>query len=597
MNFEDALQILSNSTQLSTLLSTDINNYEVIDVLESDNRYSYENIYSNINVPNNRLSMRDGYAIKYYNIKNKINEFKVVNSIFTDTIIPTNEVTNETNLCYYITTGSIVPDEYDTIVMIEDIEKLKDNMIKISSLMINKINEKQWIRDIGNDIMKGELIISKNTKINNYMIGTLISIGIHNIKVIKNPKIAIFSTGNEIISNTNEYNDMKNTVFDINRPMLKLLLNKYNFGNVEDIGIIKDNYDKIKTTIDNLIINYDVIITTGGISMGEQDFIKKIMLEKNHILINKLNVKPGKPFLFSKINNCLIFNLPGNPVSTIVNFHMLLYPCLKNMLINNFKLPKLLNGYLINNLISDKSRLEFTRGIIYFSIKFNRLFVKVLQENDNSSNISQLNNFNCLIKTEINNKYNIGDLVQVYQINNIENYNNFDNVFKIGILTMSDRASQNIYEDISGNEIINYINNNIKSNFEYYYLLINDDESNIKKSINNYTKIIPCDLILTTGGTGPSFRDNTSKVTKELIDKELPGFGEIIRNKNFEYIPTSILSGQTAGVIYNEFNTTLIINLPGKPQAIKECLDIIIKSLPKYFQIMNSPDFKITNLH
>ena len=275
---------------------------------------------------------------------------------------------------------------------------------------------------------------------------------------------------------------------------------------------------------------------------------------------------------------------------------MLLKPSVDNIISNNFNLPTKLKCTLINELKSDKNRLEFTRGILYYSYKFNKFFVRAIQENDKSSNISQLNNSNCFIETINNHKYNIGDTINVYkinEINEIKDYFEYENILNIGIVTTSDRASNNIYGDISGKEIMKYLKENLKSKHLVYYTLISDDSYKIKESINNYSKNLYCDLILTTGGTGPAFRDNTTNVTRELIDKELPGFWEIIRNKNFDLVCTSILSAQIAGIIYNENNSTLILNLPGKPNSIKEYLDIIFKTLPKYFEIMKSPLFII----
>lgn len=593
MDFTEALSILKKETDNQCM------NIEEIDVKQSLNLINYDDIFSQVNIPNFRTSMRDGYAIRYSDIdssSNKLSTFIIKSNIYTDTIVESNE-SNETysNICSYITTGSVIPDIYDTIVMIEDTIKIYNNTIQLKKEMIENIKYSEWIRQIGSDIKKDELVINKNTLINENIIGTLISIGIEKIKVIKQPSIALISSGSEIIDNKDMYSSNKNVVYDINRPVLKILFDKYGYKNINDYGILSDNYEETKKTIDDLIEKYDMVVTSGGISMGEQDYIKKIMLEKNSIIINKLKVKPGKPFLFSKMiidnKTKYIFNLPGNPVSTIVNFHMLLKPSVDNIISNNFNLPTKLKCTLLNDLKSDKTRLEFTRGILYYSYKFNKFFVRALQENDKSSNISQLNNSNCFIETINNHKYNIGNTINVYQISQIKDYFEYENILNIGIVTTSDRASNNIYEDISGKEIIKYLKENLKSKFQIYYTLISDDSYKIKESINNYSKNLYCDLILTTGGTGPAFRDNTSNVTREIIDKELPGFGEIIRNKNFDLVCTSILSAQIAGIIYNENNSTLILNLPGKPNAIKECLDIIFKSLPKYFEIMESPKF------
>ena len=148
-------------------------------------------------------------------------------------------------------------------------------------------------------------------------------------------------------------------------------------------------------------------------------------------------------------------------------------------------------------------------------------------------------------------------------------------MLKIGIITISDRASAGVYEDKSGKEIEKFLKENIINEFEIIYKLIPDEFEIISNSLNNLVEK-KCSLILTTGGTGPAKRDITPEATKSVIDKELPGFGELMRMHSLKYTPTAILSRQTAGIK----NNSLIINLPGKPKAIKENLEAIWSAIP-----------------
>ena len=161
-------------------------------------------------------------------------------------------------------------------------------------------------------------------------------------------------------------------------------------------------------------------------------------------------------------------------------------------------------------------------------------------------------------------------------------------MLKVGIVTISDRASQGIYEDLSGKEIEKYLKENILDNWEKEYRLIPDEFELIKSTLNELIEA-NCHLILTTGGTGPTKRDVTPEATKEVIEKELPGFGEIMRIESLKYTPTAILSRATAGIK----GKSLIINLPGKPKAIKECLDIIFPVVPFTLKLIKSIEFKI----
>jgi molybdopterin adenylyltransferase len=145
---------------------------------------------------------------------------------------------------------------------------------------------------------------------------------------------------------------------------------------------------------------------------------------------------------------------------------------------------------------------------------------------------------------------------------------------KIAIVTMSDRASQGIYEDKSAQEIKKYLQENIKNEYEIIYRLIPDDYDKIVSTIKELFG--KCSLIITTGGTGPAPRDVTPEATKEVIEKELPGFGELMRMHSLKYVPTAILARGIAGVAKNSF----IINLPGSPKAIRENLEAVFPAIP-----------------
>lgn len=147
-------------------------------------------------------------------------------------------------------------------------------------------------------------------------------------------------------------------------------------------------------------------------------------------------------------------------------------------------------------------------------------------------------------------------------------------MIKIGVLTASDRASQGIYEDLSGKAIISTLDSYLKTPWNAEYRLISDELEDIKNTLLELSKI--CSLILTTGGTGPAPRDVTPEATELVCQKMLPGFGELMRSVSLKYVPTAILSRQSAGIC----DKTLIINLPGKPKSIKECLDAVFPAVP-----------------
>ena len=146
---------------------------------------------------------------------------------------------------------------------------------------------------------------------------------------------------------------------------------------------------------------------------------------------------------------------------------------------------------------------------------------------------------------------------------------------KIGILTISDRASAGVYEDKRGAAIKECLELWIKTPFECDYKVIPDEFELICKALRSFCDD-GCDLVLSTGGTGPALRDITPEATLAVCQKELPGFGELMRMTSLKYVPTAILSRQTAGIL----GSSLIINLPGQPKAIKECLEPIFAAIP-----------------
>lgn len=155
---------------------------------------------------------------------------------------------------------------------------------------------------------------------------------------------------------------------------------------------------------------------------------------------------------------------------------------------------------------------------------------------------------------------------------------------KIGILTISDRASKGVYEDISGKEIIVVLNDYVASEWEPIYEVIPDEQDLIEERLKALSDQESCCLILTTGGTGPAKRDVTPEATERICQKMLPGFGELMRQESLKYVPTAILSRQTAGIR----NETLIINLPGKPKSIRECMQAVYPAIPYCLELIGA---------
>ena len=158
-------------------------------------------------------------------------------------------------------------------------------------------------------------------------------------------------------------------------------------------------------------------------------------------------------------------------------------------------------------------------------------------------------------------------------------------IIRIGIINVSDRASKGIYEDIPGKEIAATLSAYIKGDWEKEYAVIPDEQSLIESTMIDMADNKGCCLIVTSGGTGPAIRDVTPEATEAVCSRMLPGFGELMRSTSLAYVPTAILSRQTAGIR----NQTLIVNLPGKPKAIRQCLDAVFPAIPYCIDLLGGP--------
>jgi len=156
---------------------------------------------------------------------------------------------------------------------------------------------------------------------------------------------------------------------------------------------------------------------------------------------------------------------------------------------------------------------------------------------------------------------------------------------KIGIINVSDRASKGVYADVPGQAIVETLDEYLLNDWIKEYAVVPDEQDQIEATFKHMADEKGCCLIVTSGGTGPAPRDVTPEATEAVCHKMMPGFGELMRQESLKYVPTAILSRQTAGIR----NQTLIVNLPGKPKAIRECLDAVFPAIPYCIDLIGGP--------
>ncbi len=372
---EDALKKIKK-------ISKKINSYEYVNLLNSNNRIVYENIKSKIKVPNYDNSAMDGYALNIKDTKNN-NIFNVVGTSLAGIPFKGKIKKNE---CVKIMTGAVIPDNCNVVIMNEETESDNKSIIITSK----KIKIKQNIRFSGEDIKPNKVIIKKNHIINSSSMGLLASQGINKIKVFKNPVVSFFTSGDEVVAIDKKLPYGK--VHDSNRYTLTGMLDKNNI-NIIDLGHANDNIKDIKNKFNEAIKKSDIVISTGGVSVGDADYIKEVVKTLGDINFWKVAVKPGRPLAFGKIKDTIFFGLPGNPVSVMVTFLLFVLPSINMVSGRNFEML-LKDAILQSDIRKRKGRAEFQRGLAQYDN--GKIYVKSVGE-QGSGILSSMNKANCLI--------------------------------------------------------------------------------------------------------------------------------------------------------------------------------------------------------
>ena len=301
INVQTAIEIISN-------LTLDLN-FEIIPIENASGKISAEEIFATSFLPKFDNSAMDGYAIIY---EDKDNELNVIDTIFAG---DNNNKLLEKNTCIKIMTGAKMPNNSIAIIPKEDIEERNDNKIKI----LKNVKKFQHIRYIGEDIKLNELLINIGDEINFSKITLLASQGISHIKVYQKPKVVVFASGEELKLHYEKIESFQ--IYNSNTPTF--ISRAKELGcEVVFMGQAKDTIEDIKNLVNNSL-NADLIITSGGVSVGDADFTKEAFYELGfETLFDGINVKPGKPTVFGKIKNTYILNLPGNPLASALIFEM-----------------------------------------------------------------------------------------------------------------------------------------------------------------------------------------------------------------------------------------------------------------------------------
>ncbi len=317
---EQALSIIENNTLTMPLRK--------IKVSKSLGFILAKTLYSPMDMPPFRQSAMDGYAFSH----SELTKFEVIS---TSQAGDYSNIKLDKNKAIRIFTGAFVPDNLDTVVMQEHTSVI-DNTLEIEKMPLCFAN----VRNQGEQIKENQLVLEKNTLINPAAIGFIACLGITEITVYAKPKVAIVVTGNELVKPGKQL--PKGKIYESNSIMLETALMGIGIKKIKTFKV-KDDLNATKKVLKKCLSDFDIVLVSGGISVGDYDFVKEALLSNGvEELFYKINQKPGKPLFFGKKDKTIVFALPGNPASTLTSFYIYVVPALKKRMgFEAIHLPKI----------------------------------------------------------------------------------------------------------------------------------------------------------------------------------------------------------------------------------------------------------------
>lgn len=336
-----------------------ISESETVNLSDAIGRILAQDIVVPHDVPGYDNSAMDGYALAGSSLPKSGSKNlhllgkSLAGAPFTDTV--------GDNQCVRITTGAMLPPGTDTVVMQEHVEVIENNTIVID----DRHRPQQHVRYADNDLAAGTKILQAGRCLTAADLGVIASLGMAALHVYRRVKVAFYSSGDEIkpIGETLQPGEIYNS----SRYSIGALINQAG-AELVSTQVLKDDYQSIKETLQDATKKVDVIITTGGVSVGEADFIKDVFDEIGEIGFWKLAMKPGRPLAFGKSGPCVFFGLPGNPVSSMATFIQLVEPALQKISAQ-YPLPEkiTLRATITDNIKKRPGRIDFQRGILTFT--------------------------------------------------------------------------------------------------------------------------------------------------------------------------------------------------------------------------------------
>ncbi|EII5644987.1 bifunctional molybdopterin-guanine dinucleotide biosynthesis adaptor protein MobB/molybdopterin molybdotransferase MoeA [Vibrio parahaemolyticus] len=377
------LSVVQGQEKVLSLVNT-VSEIEACKIENAYGRVLAEHIISPVNVPQYTNSAMDGYAIRSDNVDR--DSYQVVAEVMAGHAY---DQPLEVGQAVKIMTGAPTPLNGDTVVMREQASQEGDKVTFNGA----HIKAGQNVRQAGEDLAIGSDVFTAGTRLASPEMGMIASLGFGEANVFRKLKVAVFSTGDEVQAPGTE--QKANSIYDSNRFTIMGMLEKLGCE-ILDFGILEDNEQLMIEALENASAQADVAMTSGGVSVGDADYIKLALDKLGQIDFWRINMRPGRPLAFGQINNKPFFGLPGNPVAVMVSFINFVEPALRKMQGEQGWKPLKVNAIATENLRSRQGRTEFSRGI-YELDNTGRLTVRTTGK-QGSGILRSMSEANCLIE-------------------------------------------------------------------------------------------------------------------------------------------------------------------------------------------------------
>ncbi len=386
--FDSLMPVEEARTRLSQALNV-VADTERLALIQAHGRVLSDDVVSPVNVPGFANSAMDGYAISSSSIPESGEvTLTLAGTSWAGKIF---EGRVEAGTAVRIFTGGLMPEGADTVVIQEHVA-VSDNQVTIDS----EVEPLRNVRLAGEDVKANQRVLQSGTVLNAAELGVLASLGINEVNVYRKIRVAYFTTGDELLALDEHAGEPlePGMLFDSNRYSLRSMLSRLDVD-VIDLGIVRDNAAQTRAAMQQAAESADVIISSGGVSAGDADFVTQVFHELGEVGFWKIAMRPGRPLAFGQIGDAFFFGLPGNPVAVMVTFLQFVQPAIKQIMGTRTTDPFVIKATCMSTLRKSLGRVEYQRGVLGNDEKGNLTVTSTGKQG--AGRISSMSAANCLI--------------------------------------------------------------------------------------------------------------------------------------------------------------------------------------------------------